>query len=90
MGSNVSPIGPGIVPEIDVEREMIQFVAEKLRDYRETYGMVPEGIAVVFVGQDHSDGVSVAQSWSPGNEERSRLHCCAVGSALLMKRALGV
>lgn len=90
MGNNVTPIASGVIPEIDVEREMIAYIAEQIRDYREAYGISPDSIAVVLIGEDHGDAVTRVHSWSPRNEEKSRLHCCAVASAMLMKRALGI
>lgn len=86
----VTPISKGLVPSIDVEREMISFVAERLRKYREDYGVVPTSIAVVLVGADEGDAYSVAHSWSPADENKSLLQVCSTAAALLWKRALGL
>lgn len=90
MALNVEPIRDGIVPGIDSGREMVQFVAEKVAEYTRDNGAQPFAIAFVLVGPDHKDAATDAYSWTPTDEERSRLHCCAVASAVLMKRAIGV
>ena len=85
---SVVPITPNVEPQLDVEREMLDFVAMKLREYCAEHGE-PASIALVLLGGDTGDGYTIAYSWSPGDENRSRLQCCAVASAVLMKRALG-
>lgn len=83
------PIRRDVLPKLDVEREMLAFVDEKLNDYRRQYGEPPFAIAMVLVGPDKSDSASSACSWAPGNEDSSRLMTCSVASALLLKRAIG-
>lgn len=85
----VTPLRPDVMPALDVEREMLDFVAMKLRDYVTETGASPRSIALVLVGPDHGDALSIGYSWTPGDEESSRLQCCAVASAVLMKRAIG-
>lgn len=87
---NVEPIRSDITPAMDTGREMVQFVAEKINDYVNENGYPPASIAFVLVGPDNGDAHTIGQSWSPGDETRSRLHSCAVASAVLMKRALGL
>lgn len=84
------PIKPGIVPKLDVEREMLGFVGDKLREYIEEYSEPPAAIAFVLIGPDRGDAAAVAYSWNPRNENTSRLQTCSTASALLMKRALGL
>lgn len=87
---NVAPIRPDVQPAMDIPREMIQFVAEKINEYVKENGCEPVSIAFALIGPDAGNSISSAWSWSPGDENRSRLQCCSVASALLMKRALGV
>ena len=87
---NVAPIRPTVEPAMDVRREMVQFVAEEIARYVEQTGQEPFSIAFVLLGDDRGDAYSFVNSWTPGDENRSRLQCCATASALLMKRALGV
>ena len=86
----VSPIRPDVAPAMDIGREMIQFVAEKINEYVTENGYQPASIAFVLIGPDTGDAVTIGQSWSPGDENRSRLQCCATASAVLMQRALGL
>lgn len=90
MVDNVEPIRAGITPELDVAREMVQFVSEKLDIYIDEYGEPPMSIAVVFVGPDRGDAATDAWSWSPIDESKSILHTCSVAAAVLWKRALGL
>lgn len=84
------PIRPDVEPAMNVGREMVQFVAEKINEYVNEHGFPPTSIAFVLVGPDRAEAQTIGQSWSPGDEDRSRLQCCAVASAVLMKRALGL
>lgn len=85
----VTPIRPEVAPKLDVEREMLDFFAMKLRDYVAENGE-PRSVAFVLVGPDRGDASSTAYSWAPGDEESSRLQCCATAAAVLMKRAIDV
>ena len=85
----VTPIRPEVAPTLDVEREMLDFFAMNLRGYIEEHGEPPRSLAFVLVGPDRGDACSTGYSWTPGDEESSRLHCCATASAVLMKRAIG-
>lgn len=83
-----TPIRPDVVPSLDVEREMVDHVRETIREYIEEHGGPPVSIAFVLIGPSEGDTAATARSWSPGNEQRSRLQVCATASAMLMKRAL--
>lgn len=84
----VTPLRPDVMPALDVEREMLDFVTTRLREYCADHGE-PRSIAFVLVGPDTGDATTIAYSWTPTNEEASRLQCCATASAVLMKRAIG-
>lgn len=84
------PISADVLPRTDIEQEMLDFVAIQLQQYRESYDCSPVSIAVVLIGNDDGNAYTDANSWSPGDESRSRLHCCSVASAVLWKRALGL
>lgn len=85
----VTPIRPEVAPTLDVEREMLDFFTMRLRQYVDQYGE-PRSLAIVFVGPDSGASVSEASSWTPTDDNSSRLQCCATASAVLMKRAIGV
>jgi hypothetical protein len=87
---NVTAINPDLMPSIDVEREMISFCAEKIREYRESYGVLPTSIAFCLIGEDDGGSYTDAYSWSPADDSKSRLHTCAVAATVLFKRALGL
>ena len=78
----VEPIRSDVTPAMDAGREMLQFVAEKINDYVAAHGEPPASIALVLVGPDFAESATHASSWSPGDETKSRLHCCAVASAM--------
>lgn len=84
------PIRPDVVPALDVEREMADHVRETVREYIEENGVPPVTIAFVLIGEDDGAAATIARSWSPGREERSRLQACATAAAVLWKRALGL
>lgn len=88
--SNITPIRPDVAPRMDITREMLQYVSECLNDYVAEHGEPPVSIAFVLIGPDKGDSVTNGYSWSPGDEDKSRLQSCAVASAVLMKRALGL
>jgi hypothetical protein len=90
MDDNVEPIRSHILPVMDAGREMVQYVAEQLANYVSENGEQPAAIAFVFVGPDKAASDTSAYSWTPLDDDRSRLQCCAVASAVLMKRALGI
>ena len=90
MNNDVAPIRPDIEPTVDVERELRDYTWDRIRGYVERNGEPPVSIAIVLLGRDHGGSADEAHSWSPGEEERSRLHCCSTASALLLKRALGL
>lgn len=83
MNDSVHPIRPEIIPTLDVERELIDYCAEKIRMHYATHGEV-NSIAFVLIGE-----VSTAHSWSPRHESASRGECCGYAAALLLKRAVG-
>lgn len=84
------PIRPDVEPTLDIEREMADHVRESVRDYIAENGGPPVTIAFVLIGPDDGAHAAIARSWSPGNEQRSRLQACATAAAVLMKRALGL
>lgn len=86
---SVVPIRDGIEPEIDVEREMLDYVRDKLKEYREAYGEPPGSIALALIGEPRGDAGSLAHSWSPKNDNASRLHTCGAAATMFMHRALG-
>lgn len=90
MSADVHPITADVQPQLDIEREMLDYVSMKLRDYVTGNGEPPFAIALVLVGRDHGEAKTEASSWAPGDEDSSRLHTCAVAAAVLTKRALGV
>lgn len=85
--SDIVPIKPEIEPTIDVEREMLDFTAMKLRDYVQEYG-APASIALVLIGPNKAGSHTLAYSWSP-KDSTSRFHTCSVAAMALSKRALG-
>lgn len=88
MIDNVQPIRDGIEPTLDIERELIEYAIDKIRRYCEEHGP-PASIALVLIGEARGDAKSQAYSWSPGDDNSSRLHTCSVASAMLMDRAIG-
>jgi hypothetical protein len=90
MSGEVLPIKEGVSPSLDVEREMLSYVSEKLAEYSKMHGQPPASIAFVLVGHGQAGSQTDAYSWSPADETISRLHTCAAAAAVLTKRALGL
>ena len=80
----VTPIRPEIEPRYDGEREMVDYLASKVRQYADEAGAPPTAVAVVFLS-DFGE-FDQAYSWSPG--EHRRHATCARAAVLLTKRAL--
>jgi len=60
VSENIQPIRSDIVPELDVEREMIDFCMAKVREFAKERGE-PRSIALVLIGEN-ADHVA---SWTP-------------------------
>lgn len=84
------PIRPDVVPTVDAEREMLNFFAAKLRENCDLNGRPPHSVAFVFVSHDKVGQQTEGYSWSPTDEESTKLHTCSVASAVLLKRAVGL
>jgi len=80
------PIRKNIEPEFDTEREMLDYCAKELREFREHAGIAPMRIAIVLIGDDGEAQHSRCNSWSI--EGASRLETCSMAAALLTKRAV--
>lgn len=89
MSDNVQPIREGIEPRLDIERELIDYAVERIHSYCKEYGP-PASIVFVLIGANKANTMTEAYSWTPQDEDSSRLQCCATASAVLMKRALGI
>lgn len=86
--SDAIPIKKGIGLEFDVERELADFFAMKLRSFRDSAdALPPEAVAIVLLGKGRGERlVSIATTWSPSNT-MSLFEISAMGAALLTKRA---
>lgn len=83
MTGTVRPIRPGIEPEFDSERELIDFVRERVREFCGDHD-APRSIAFVVTSGQRA----VAHSWTMETDV-SRGECCGYAAALLMERAVG-
>lgn len=81
------PIRPDVEPAFDVERELGQYCAERIRSYVERFGHPPQSIAIVLIGG--MGEISEAHSWTPLDETHSRGEACAYAALLLNERAAG-
>ncbi len=80
------PIRDGIIPEIDLEREMLDYCQTQLRNYRTENKAAPTRIAIVLAGRDEDGKFStLANSWA--DDRCSRMENCSVAAALLLRRA---
>lgn len=86
----VTPIRDGVEPAVDVAREMRDFTWAKIDEYCQNAGRPPHSIAFVLLGSPiDGEGLSIAHSWSPADENTSRMHACATAALLLNLRASG-
>lgn len=68
MSKGPTPIRPDIVPRFDGEREMLDFLASKLREYCDEAGQAPAAVAVVFLSDlgEHDQRRHVTSSRAAG------------------------
>lgn len=78
------PIRPGVLPEFDGEREMVDYLAGRVRLYAQRFGRAPTAAAVAFIS-DMGDA-DEAHSWTPGEQRRGAT--CSRASVLFLQRAL--
>lgn len=79
------PIRKGVEPEFDNEREMLDYCAKELREFREVAGIPPNRVAVVLIGHDGENQFTRCNSWSL---EGTRFETCSMAATLLMQRAM--
>lgn len=73
----------GDKPASDPEREFVEFFAQRLRGYVETYGHVPGVFAFALYG-DGNGGMDWATCFmSP--KPKSKVEACATAAALLLR-----
>jgi hypothetical protein len=89
MNDTPVPIRPGIEPSLDVAREMRDYAWAQIENYIKEHGEPPASIAVALIGPDRADAFSQANTWTPTNENTSRLHACSIAATLFLNRALG-
>lgn len=82
------PLRKDLQVTVDMEREMLDWCATQLREFREGSGCTANKIALVLLGDDGSDQYSSTSSWSPGGG--SRVEVCSVAAALFMRRAVDI
>jgi hypothetical protein len=83
------PIREGVVPEFDLEREMLDFVQLQLNIFRNAAGVPPTRIAVVVMGKDKSERfTSRTRTWDTKNEV-GRIENAAIASTLFLHNAIG-
>lgn len=83
------PIRPGVTPELDLEREMIDYLQTQLRRFGESAGNPPTRIAIALMGKGANDKFYThANSWD-AREEVSRIENCGLAATLFMQRAIG-
>jgi len=84
-----TPLREGIVPEFDVERELLGWLQDRLRSYVTEFGEVPCHVTLAFMGDlENYQAPAVSNSWSPGNENASRFVVNMAAAGLFQKRAM--
>jgi len=88
VNEHIIPIREGVVPDVDLEREMVDFVQTQLRRFKEDSGQPPTRIAVAIMGKGSNDKFYTrANSWD-AREEVTRIENCGLASTLFLQRAL--
>lgn len=83
------PIRDGVLPEMDVERELLDYFQKEMRLYHEKVGAPPTRVALVLSGKNESGTMqSRTNSWDSA-EEFLRTEHCSFASAMLLQRAIG-
>lgn len=80
------PIRDNIVPGFDEEREMLDYCAKELREFREEAGFAATRIAMVLIGTNGEIQFSRCNSWAPADS--TKIETCSMAAALLLKRAI--
>ncbi len=90
MKGDLLPIRDGVIPELDVEREILDLCHTQLRRFKEQAGCPPTQIAIALIGKGDDDKLYTrAQSWD-AKEDRYRIETCSLASTLFLKRALRI
>ncbi len=76
------PIRDGVVPKLDLEREMLDYCQGRIAAHVKRYGEAPDAIAIVT----QSAKGRTAHSWSPVKGS-DMLTTCATAAALLLHRS---
>ena len=82
-----TPLRPGIVPEVDFGRELLDFCATRITQYIDDNCTAPTSIALVLSGHDDDRRYTDAYHYD-ASETRTKLETCSVASAVLLKRAM--
>lgn len=87
--SEIVPIRNGVTPELDVERELIDYFAEQVKGFREEHGIPVSRVAIALLGRDGKKKMvySRTSSWDT-REEASRLELCGAAATLFLQRAM--
>ncbi len=81
------PIRDGILPELDVEREMLDLCQTQLLRFKEQAGCPPSQIAIALIGKNGDTLHTRTHSWD-AKEEHRRIETCSVAAALFTRRAI--
>ncbi len=78
------PIKAGVLPTVDGEREMVDYLQGQVARHVETWGEAPTAAAIVL----HSKNGYSTHSWSIlENTDRDGRANCAAAAGLLLERA---
>ncbi len=66
MSDNVVPITPGVTPEMDGERELVEWFTNRLRAFHDEHGRVPQSAVAVLLHESDEELRHGLHSWSPG------------------------
>jgi hypothetical protein len=82
-----TPIKPGVTPQFDAQREVLDWCVMQLRRWDGDAKTTPEGVVMVMFGRANGQLHTITNSWSP-TDSRSRFETCSIAAALLTERAL--
>lgn len=84
-----TPIKDGIVPALDIEHELMDFLKVELIKFKKDAGQPPTRIAVAVMGKGN-DGrfYTRCNTWDT-KEETCRTENCGLAATLFLQRAIG-
>jgi hypothetical protein len=82
------PIREGVVPSLDLEREMMDYLQTKLRQFKDSAGQPPTRIMLALGGKGENERFhTITNTWD-ARDEHTKSENCGLAVILFTQRAL--